>query len=77
MPRGEVCGMTNHISYGLVRPRRGRVVAGVFAGLGNRFGVSASTLRVLFLLSLLLPGPQILFYIVMWILMPDERAPRY
>jgi phage shock protein PspC (stress-responsive transcriptional regulator) len=57
---------------GLVRPRRGRVLAGVLVGLANRFGVSPNAARLVFLLSLLLPGPQILAYIALWILMPSE-----
>jgi phage shock protein PspC (stress-responsive transcriptional regulator) len=57
---------------GLVRPRRGRIVAGVLVGLADRFGVSPTLVRVLFLLSMLLPGPQILAYIALWILMPSE-----
>ena len=58
---------------GLVRPRRGRLVAGVLAGLANRLGISPTAARVLFLLSLLLPGPQIVGYIVLWVLIPKER----
>ncbi len=58
---------------GLVRPRRGRLVAGVLAGLANRFGISPTAARLLFLLSLLLPGPQILGYLALWVLMPKER----
>ena len=58
---------------GLVRPRRGRIVAGVLAGLADRFGISRTAARVLFLLSMLLPGPQIVAYIVLWVLMPKER----
>ena len=57
---------------GLVRPRRGTIIAGVAAGLGRRFGVSANVVRILFLLSMLLPGPQILAYIALWIIMPKE-----
>lgn len=59
-------------SGGLVRPQQGRIVAGVLAGLARRFGVSASLARVLFVISMLLPGPQILAYIALWILMPNE-----
>ena len=59
---------------GLVRPRRGKIIAGVAAGLGRRFGVSADVVRILFLLSMLLPGPQILAYIALWIIMPKESA---
>jgi phage shock protein C len=57
---------------GLVRPRRGRLLAGVFAGLAQRFGISPWAARVLFLLSLLLPGPQILAYVALWVVMPSE-----
>jgi phage shock protein PspC (stress-responsive transcriptional regulator) len=57
---------------GLVRPRRGRMIAGVAAGIARRFDVSPTLVRVLFLLSLLLPGPQILAYLALWILMPNE-----
>ncbi len=58
--------------YGLVRPMRGRLVAGVLAGLARRFGVRPAVMRVLFLVSMLLPGPQILVYIALWIVMPKE-----
>ena len=57
---------------GLVRPRRGRIVAGVLVGLAQRFGVSPTVVRLLFILSMLLPGPQVLAYIALWILMPSE-----
>jgi len=56
----------------LVRPRRGRLVAGVCAGLARRFGWSPTGVRLLFLLSCLLPGPQIVVYIVLWMLVPSE-----
>ncbi|MDX2642934.1 PspC domain-containing protein [Streptomyces sp. NPDC001902] len=56
----------------LVRPRHGRMIAGVCAGLADRFGTSATTMRVIFLLSCLLPGPQFLLYLALWLLLPDE-----
>jgi phage shock protein PspC (stress-responsive transcriptional regulator) len=56
----------------LYRPRQGRMIGGVCAGLGLRFGMSATLVRVLFLLSCLLPGPQIVVYIVLWVLLPSE-----
>ena len=59
-------------SNALTRPRRGRVVAGVCAGLARRFDMSPTAVRVLFVLSCLLPGPQILLYIALWIIMPSE-----
>jgi phage shock protein PspC (stress-responsive transcriptional regulator) len=60
---------------GLVRPRDGRVLGGVCAGLGRRFGISAGIARLLFVLLLLvLPGSQILIYPALWFLMPEEAA---
>jgi phage shock protein PspC (stress-responsive transcriptional regulator) len=60
---------------GLVRPQDGRVLAGVCAGLGRRFGLDPWLTRVLFVLILLvLPGSQFLIYPVLWILMPDEAS---
>jgi phage shock protein PspC (stress-responsive transcriptional regulator) len=56
----------------LIRPRHGRVIAGVCAGLARRFGMSPWTVRLLFLLSCVLPGPQFIAYIVLWVLMPSE-----
>ncbi len=60
------------MSRRLVRPRQGRMIAGVCAGLAQRFGWSAGFVRLLFLLSLLLPGTQVIVYLILWILMPNE-----
>jgi phage shock protein C len=60
---------------GLVRPRQGRVLGGVCAGLGRRFDISPGIARLLFVLILLvLPGSQILVYPLLWFLMPDETV---
>ncbi|MEU1783292.1 PspC domain-containing protein [Streptomyces abikoensis] len=64
------------MSAPLVRPRSHRMIAGVCAGLAERFGMSRTTVRVLFLLSCLLPGPQFVLYLALWILMPSEGSPR-
>jgi phage shock protein PspC (stress-responsive transcriptional regulator) len=56
----------------LVRPRNGRVIAGVCAGLARRFDMKPWQVRLLFVLSCLLPGPQVLIYIVLWIVLPAE-----
>ncbi len=56
----------------LTRPRQGRVIAGVCAGLADRFGWSRSAVRLLFLLSLLLPGTQVIVYLVLWVIMPSR-----
>jgi phage shock protein PspC (stress-responsive transcriptional regulator) len=60
---------------GLVRPRDGRVLGGVCAGLGRRFGLDPWPARLLFVLILLvLPGSHILIYPILWILMPSEEV---
>ena len=56
----------------LVRPRRGRWIAGVCAGLADRFGVSRFGVRALFVVSIVLPGPQFLIYIALWVFIPSE-----
>jgi phage shock protein PspC (stress-responsive transcriptional regulator) len=59
---------------GLVRPREGRVLAGVCAGLARRFGLDPWLTRLLFVLILFaIPGSQILVYPVLWLLMPSEE----
>jgi phage shock protein C len=60
---------------GLVRSRDRRVLGGVLAGLGQRFGLGPWTARVLFVLLLLIvPGSQLLVYPILWILMPSEAS---
>jgi phage shock protein C len=61
--------------HGLVRPQEGRVLGGVCAGLGHRFGIAPWPARILFVLLLMvIPGSQILIYPVLWILMPSQDA---
>jgi phage shock protein C len=56
----------------LTRPRHGKIIAGVCAGLARRFGWSPWLVRVAFVVSCVLPGPQILLYLALWILMPRD-----
>jgi len=49
------------------------MIAGVCSALGRRFGLSPNVVRLLFVLSCFLPGPQFLIYIAGWILIPNER----
>ncbi|HEU5045510.1 MAG TPA: PspC domain-containing protein [Nocardioidaceae bacterium] len=60
---------------GLVRPQEGRVLGGVCAGLGRRFGIDPWPARLIFVVLLMvIPGSQILVYPILWILMPSEEA---
>lgn len=56
----------------LRRPRTGRVIGGVCAALARRFGWDVTLVRVLTVVSLLLPGPQLLIYVIAWIVIPGE-----
>lgn len=58
----------------LARPRDGRWIGGVCAGLARRFGISANTMRIIFVASCLLPGPQFLLYLALWVLLPNEKS---
>ncbi len=59
-------------STALVRPSRGRLIAGVCAALARRFDMKPWQVRALFVISCLLPGPQFLLYIALWIILPSE-----
>ena len=58
---------------GLYRPRNGRMIAGVCAGLARRFGFSTGVVRVLAVVSCILPGPQFVAYLILWVMMPTEE----
>jgi phage shock protein PspC (stress-responsive transcriptional regulator) len=53
----------------LVRPRHGKVIAGVCAGLADRFGLSRTLVRIAFVLFGLF-GVGELVYIILWIIIP-------
>jgi phage shock protein PspC (stress-responsive transcriptional regulator) len=53
----------------LVRPRSGKVIAGVCAALADRFGLSRFLVRVGFVLFGLFGIGEIV-YIVLWIIIP-------
>ena len=57
----------------LVRPVKGRMIAGVCQGIADRFGCSVVPVRVLTIAATVFFGVSILLYLVLWILMPDER----
>ena len=56
----------------LYRPRNNRVIAGVCAGLGQRFDISVFWVRVAIVLLLILPPAAILPYLILWIIIPNE-----
>lgn len=56
----------------LTRQRQGKLIAGVCVGIARRYGVPTALVRTVFVVSLLLPGPQFLLYGALWILLPKE-----
>lgn len=56
----------------LERPRNGTIIAGVCAAIANRFGWNVGLVRLLAVLSVLIPGPQVIFYVILWVLLPKE-----
>jgi phage shock protein PspC (stress-responsive transcriptional regulator) len=56
----------------LRRDTRNRVIAGVCSGIARRYGLSATGLRVAFVLSCILPGPQFIAYLLLWVLIPAD-----
>ncbi|WNB84306.1 PspC domain-containing protein [Cellulomonas sp. ATA003] len=55
----------------LVRPRHGKILAGVCAGLAQRFGLPKFLVRVGFVIFGLV-GVGELVYIALWILIPKD-----
>ena len=64
--------MTAPASRRLTRDTRHKVVAGVCSGIARRYGLSRTGLRVAFVVSCILPGPQFVAYLLLWVVMPAD-----
>ena len=64
--------MTAPAPYRLRRDSHHKVFGGVCAGLARRYGFSPNGLRLAFVLSCVLPGPQFIAYLVLWVLIPAD-----
>jgi phage shock protein C len=67
--------MTANTTTRLERPLQGRVIGGVCAALARRFGVGPTLVRVLAVASVILPGPQVIIYLVCWAVIPSQPRP--
>jgi phage shock protein PspC (stress-responsive transcriptional regulator) len=57
----------------LIRPKQGRMVAGVCAGLGQFFGIDANIVRIVFAaLTVFSAGAAALVYLIAWVVVPEE-----
>lgn len=72
------CGSTlegSALSRAWYRSRRGKMIAGVCAGLADQFGVSVTALRLAFVvLTLLGFGWGVIVYAVLWVIMPYKDS---
>lgn len=59
----------------LVRSASDRMIGGVCGGLARYFGIDATIVRLVFVLAVL-SGLSPLIYVILWIVMPQEGAPR-
>ncbi|MES2584582.1 MAG: PspC domain-containing protein [Pseudomonadota bacterium] len=59
---------------GLRRSRSDQWIGGVCGGLARFTGLDAWLWRLLFALMLILAGTGLLFYVLMWILVPQEPS---
>jgi len=55
----------------LVRSSNDRKLGGVCAGVADYFDVDTTLVRALWLLATLIPGPNIIAYIILWIVLPS------
>ncbi|WP_298175709.1 PspC domain-containing protein [Saccharomonospora sp.] len=56
----------------LTRSKQNRMIAGVCGGIARRYGWRPRNVRLAFVVSCVLPGPQFLIYLVLWLLLPQE-----
>ena len=57
----------------LVRPREGRMIAGVCAGIGQFFGIDANLVRIVFaVVTVFSAGAAALVYLACWVIIPEE-----
>jgi len=58
----------------LVRPRAGRKIAGVCAGMAEYFDLDVTLVRLVWLIVGVCTGIGLLAYPIAWIVMPEEPA---
>jgi phage shock protein PspC (stress-responsive transcriptional regulator) len=58
----------------LLRPKKGRLVAGVAIGLANYFSVDVTLVRLIWVL-LMIPGglPGLIPYLLCWLIIPGQE----
>lgn len=62
--------LNNFLRANLHRSTTDKYFAGVLGGIAETYGINSTLVRLLFLASFLLPGPQAILYFIMWFVMP-------
>jgi len=57
----------------LIRSKE-KMIAGVCTGLANYINIDPTIMRILFVLIAFAGGASLLVYIIMWIVMPEEKS---
>jgi phage shock protein C len=65
---------TNATNETLRRPRDGRLLAGVAAGLAEHFDVDVTLVRLAIAVATLLGGLGVPLYLAAWLLIPEEGS---
>ena len=55
----------------LIRPARGRVLAGVCLAIANRFGWDVTVVRVCTVIACLMTGFAVALYVAFWVAIPE------
>jgi phage shock protein C len=59
----------------LVRARAGRKIAGVCGGFAEYFDIDVTLVRLVWLITALIPvGASLIAYVIAWIILPEEPA---
>lgn len=61
----------------IYRSRDDKIVFGVCGGLAKYFGVDSTILRLIFIVATLYHGSGILLYIILAIIMPEEKVEKF
>ncbi len=58
-----------------MRSINNKKIAGVCAGVADYLDLDPTLVRALWLLATLIPGPNIIAYIILWIVLPPALTP--
>jgi phage shock protein PspC (stress-responsive transcriptional regulator) len=76
MPMTETTATADHPSTPLfVRPREGRMLAGVCAGIAERWNLDVTLVRIVTVALVLLSGVGLAAYVAAWLLTPSVDGP--